>query len=108
MGGSLFMSQLQAILFSIVLSRPPHSEPSHPSGGGEQGAARPRSGGCFFHHPEDVREGGSGEPRRSVAADWPRKDSVPVAGGKRAGSQRHRPLLPFEVPRQRKPPPRPH
>lgn len=70
---SLDMSQLQANPLSIAHTRPPRSEPSHPSGGGGEGTARPRSGGCFFHHPEDVRAGGSGEPRRTVAANWLRR-----------------------------------
>lgn len=85
MRSSLNTSQLQANPLSIARTRPPRSEPSHPSGGGGEGTARPRSGGCFFHHPEDVRAGGSGEPRRSVAANWPRKNPGHVALSKRAG-----------------------
>lgn len=74
MRDGLDTSQLQADRLSIARSRPPRSVPSHPSGGvGGQGTARPRNGGRFFHHPEDVRAGGSGETRSSVAAGWPRR-----------------------------------
>lgn len=84
------------------------SESCHPSGGGGEGTARPRSGGCFFYHQEDVRAGGSGEPRRSVAANWPRRTLNTKLKAKERDPPRHRFLLPNEVPRQRKPPPRPH
>lgn len=115
-GGGLYRTQLPAKRLRLSRSRPPRPEPSHLSGGGGWGAARPCSGSsCFFHHSEDARAGIAGSARRSAASDWPGRTlhTQQSARGPESAAlpcrpaPGHRPVLAKEVSGQRKPPPLP-